>query len=208
MERRQLDELLAQIREVRMQTLSELNSLTQDDFATPTEMPLWTSVRRLLLRFGDHMREHANQIEDARMKLGRGVSMPQRMLAESEVAWGKLLAATAGLTDADLDAQPGAEEWSVRQVLDHILTVEQRYLDGARAALAAAERPRYELADDEIAFYHANGYLGPFTAVAEQEMSLIRAHIDDDVLQRDGPNPRTRVQSRHMDSASRLNLCL
>lgn len=56
------------------------------------------------------------------------------------------------------------------------------------------------LSKKDIDFYHVNGYLGPFTAVSEADMAEIRDHIDNDVLQRDGPNPRTRVQSRHMDS--------
>jgi len=158
-------------------------------------------MRRLLLRFGDHMREHANQLEDARAKLGRNASMPQRMLAESEVAWGKLLAATVGLTDADLDAEPVAGDWSIRQVIEHILAIEEVYLNGARAALGTTVEQHPAVSAEEINFYHDNGYLGPFTAVSEEEMAAIRAHIDDNVLQRDGPNPRTRVQSRHMDSA-------
>ncbi|MEM7030152.1 MAG: phytanoyl-CoA dioxygenase family protein [Chloroflexota bacterium] len=66
---------------------------------------------------------------------------------------------------------------------------------------------RYSLNRDEVAFYHANGYLGPFTAVSETEMAEIRDHIDTDILQRDGPNPRTRVQSRHMDSYIIYDLC-
>ncbi len=60
--------------------------------------------------------------------------MPQRMLAESEVAWGKLLAATVGLDDEDMDTQPSDDSWTVRQVLNHILDTEQGYLDAVRRA--------------------------------------------------------------------------
>jgi ectoine hydroxylase-related dioxygenase (phytanoyl-CoA dioxygenase family) len=58
----------------------------------------------------------------------------------------------------------------------------------------------YSLSAEEVARFHNQGYLGPFAAVSPDEMALIRAHIDEDVLQRPGPNPRTRLQSRHMDS--------
>ena len=58
----------------------------------------------------------------------------------------------------------------------------------------------FALSPAEIAFFHHNGYLGPFSAVSPDEMAMIRAHIDDHVLICDGPNPKTRLQSRHMDS--------
>lgn len=125
----ELDALLAEIRLARAATLAALTDLSEDDFATPTDMARWDDVRRVLLRFGDHMREHANQLEAARAAIGRSPTMPQRMLAESEQAWGKLLAATVGLDDRDMDTRPADGSWSVRQVLQHILDIELRYLD-------------------------------------------------------------------------------
>jgi ectoine hydroxylase-related dioxygenase (phytanoyl-CoA dioxygenase family) len=56
------------------------------------------------------------------------------------------------------------------------------------------------LSKQEIEFFRTEGYLGPFAAVSPEEMQRIRHHIDSVVLQKDGPNPRTRLQSRHMDS--------
>ncbi len=58
----------------------------------------------------------------------------------------------------------------------------------------------HSLSPAEIAFFHQNGYLGPFAAVPLGEMAAIVAHIDAHVLTKDGPNPQTRLQSRHMDS--------
>lgn len=130
----ELDALLAEIRQAREATLAALSDLTEDDFATPTDLARWDDVRRVLLRFGDHMREHANQLEAARAAIDRGPTMPQRMLAESEQAWGKLLAATVGLDDRDMDTLPADGSWSVRQVLQHILEIELRYLDAIRGS--------------------------------------------------------------------------
>ena len=93
-----LDAMLAEIRQLREQTLAALVYLTEDDFSTPTAMARWTSVRRVLLRFGDHMREHINQISGARAAIEREHTMPQRILAEAELAQGNLLAATVGRT--------------------------------------------------------------------------------------------------------------
>jgi uncharacterized damage-inducible protein DinB len=138
MTRQRLDSLLSEIRALREQTLAELAELTEEEFPYPTEMERWTSVRRLLLRFGDHMREHANQVEDARVALGRGPTMPQRMLAEAELAWGKLLAATLGLSDQDLEPAPAEGSWSVQQTLEHVKQTEHTYLEVIRQARAKA----------------------------------------------------------------------
>lgn len=58
----------------------------------------------------------------------------------------------------------------------------------------------YALTGEEVARFHEQGFLGPLAAVSPDEMAQIRHHIESDVLQRDGRNPRTRLQSRHMDS--------
>jgi ectoine hydroxylase-related dioxygenase (phytanoyl-CoA dioxygenase family) len=58
----------------------------------------------------------------------------------------------------------------------------------------------FALAPAEVRFFHDHGYLGPFAAQTPGEMAGIREHIDTLVLTRDGPNPKTRLQSRHMDS--------
>jgi hypothetical protein len=134
MSRDQLDAMLSEIRQARERTLAELADLTEADFATPTDMQRWDDVRRVLLRFGDHMREHANQLEGARAAIGRAPSMPERMLAEAEYAWGKLLAATMGLDDGDWTAQPPDGSWSVQQVLQHVLETERGYLEAIRSA--------------------------------------------------------------------------
>ncbi len=55
------------------------------------------------------------------------------------------------------------------------------------------------LSRDEVDFFVANGYLGPYAAMSPAEMAAIRREIDEHVLTTDGPNPRSRVQSRHMD---------
>lgn len=55
------------------------------------------------------------------------------------------------------------------------------------------------LTAQEIAFFHKNGYLGPIAACTPEEMTLIRAEIERDVLATPGPNPKNKLQSRHMD---------
>jgi hypothetical protein len=137
MSRAQVDTLLAQIRQKREQTLAECAGLTEADFALPTGMPRWDDLRRVLLRFGDHMREHASQAGAARAASGHAPTPPERMLAEAELAWGMLLGVTVGLSDEDAAAPPTDGGWSVVQVLEHVLKTEETYLNAVRAAKAA-----------------------------------------------------------------------
>ena len=136
MDRTQLDALLSDIRTAREASLAYLVDIPESDFPLPVDLPRWDEVRRVLLRLGEHMREHANQIEGARADLGRRRTMPQRMLTEAELSWGQLLAATTALNDADLDAEPKPGSWSIRQVLEHILASERKYLAAVQTARA------------------------------------------------------------------------
>lgn len=138
--RQQIDALLAQIRTVREDTLVTLNDVAEAEFSTPTDLKRWDDLRRVLLRFGEHMREHSNQLEDSRQKVGTEPTMPQRMLAEAERAWGQLLAATVGLSDDSAKQQPDDGGWAAMRVLEHILETEQTYLAAAKRARAAQQR--------------------------------------------------------------------
>lgn len=129
MNRTQLNDLLSEIRAAREQTLRALADVTEDEFTTPTDFPRSNDLRRVLLRFGEHMREHASQIEGIRAGIGGAPTPPQRMLAEAELAWGRLLAATVNLTDDDLSSTPPDGGWTVEETLAHILQVEKWYLE-------------------------------------------------------------------------------
>ena len=137
MQREKIDLLLAQVRATRTETLATLSDVTEAEFATRTDLQRWDDLRRGLLRFGEHMREHSNQLEDSRQKVGTGPTMPQRMLAEAERAWGQLLAATVGLSDESAVQAPNDGGWSAMRVLEHILEVEQNYLAAAQRARVA-----------------------------------------------------------------------
>ncbi len=56
-----------------------------------------------------------------------------------------------------------------------------------------------QLSRAEVDFFVEKGYLGPYAAMPPEEMATLRREIDEKVLTSDGPNPRSRGQSRHMD---------
>ena len=65
---------------------------------------------------------------------------------------------------------------------------------------------KYQLNRDEVDFFVANGYLGPYAAMPPDDMAEIRREIEEKVLASDGPNPRSRGQSRHMDQPAIYDL--
>lgn len=60
-------------------------------------------------------------------------------------------------------------------------------------------QPKYQLSRADIGFFVEKGYLGPYAAMSPAEMADVREEIETRVLATDGPNPRSRGQSRHMD---------
>ena len=63
-----------------------------------------------------------------------------------------------------------------------------------------------QLTRAEVDFFVENGYLGPYAAMPPAEMARIRQEIETKVLTTDGPNPRSRGQSRHMDQPAVYDL--
>ena len=109
MSRSELQTKLDEIRAVRTEVLQCLQDVpdTDTDLETP-DLRTWHNLGIVLLRFGDHMREHGNQIANIRQALGNGPTDVQRKLGAAEAAWGELLGVVTGLTDSDLDAVPEA----------------------------------------------------------------------------------------------------
>ena len=64
----------------------------------------------------------------------------------------------------------------------------------------------HQLTRAEVDFFVENGYLGPYAAMSPAIMADVRRQIEADVLTTDGPNPRSRGQSRHMDQPAVYDL--
>ena len=56
----------------------------------------------------------------------------------------------------------------------------------------------HQLSRQEVEMFHQQGYLGPYAVCSPEEMAEIRTRIER-VITLEGPNPRSKVQSRHMD---------
>lgn len=159
--------ILAEMREKRRAHDAELMRITEEQMNAETSFTFETMmtggdgkttgavVRQMFLRRPDHLEEHALQIEGVlRSQLGVPRSQAHLIWAANQVAHGDLHAALAGLTDADLDDRSGLPEgeWSLREILEHLIVVELYYTLDARHALARfhAGEPHGELPDDEL----------------------------------------------------------
>ncbi len=136
MARTKLNAKLEEIRNRRDEVLALLQDVEDTNASLSTEQwSYYPTVGVLFLRFGDHMREHANQVTGARQAMQADCTDLQRKLAEAERAWGHLLGTVVGLTDDDLDRVPEEGAWTIRETLDHILMAETRYLESIQNAL-------------------------------------------------------------------------
>jgi len=59
----------------------------------------------------------------------------------------------------------------------------------------------------EVAQFQELGYLGPYTLCSVEAMAAIRTRIETEVLTSDGPNPKNRLQCRHLDHRFLYELC-
>lgn len=135
----QIKKLLDEIAAARAETIAQLAALGKAEMRYKTDNTRWNTVRRVLLRFGDHMREHTTQLIAAREDIGAAPTMPQRILAQGQQAYGYFLGSVIGLTDEDLDQVPAEGEWTIRQVLEHLLQTEKWYLARIQEALRTRE---------------------------------------------------------------------
>ena len=123
----QVKAMLDDLRREREATLAALTTISREELRYATGHERWSSARRVMLRFGDHLREHALQVRLVRQHSQRLPTEPQDMLALAEQAWGDVLASVVGLSDDDLDRVPAPGQWSVRQVFEHMIKSEAAY---------------------------------------------------------------------------------
>jgi len=112
-------------------------------------------VRDLFLRRADHLEEHALQVEGIlRSRFGVERTQAHLIWAANHGAHGDLHAALAGRSDDDLDDRTGLPDadWSLRQILEHLIVVERYYTMDAQHGLATfhAGEPHGDLPDDEL----------------------------------------------------------
>jgi len=70
------------------------------------------------------------------------------------------------------------------------------------------QRKGHYLSAEQIRFFHDSGYLGPLTLCSETQMAEFRRRVETQVLGEDGPNPKNRLQCRHLDKPFVLEMAM
>ncbi len=135
---------LAKLQEVENEILDALMDMRREELRYAADSPRYYTVQRNLLSLTEHILQHVTQIEAARASIQAEPGMPQRMLARVARAYGDLRASLVGLDDAALDQVPEPGEWTIRQVLDHVIGGQQRALARIRQA-----REQKQISDKE-----------------------------------------------------------
>ena len=147
-------------------------------------------ARYLFLRFADHEEEHAHQVgHTLRHALGWQPTKVQMVLGMAERTRGDVLAALTGLSEGDMNSAPAepAGEWTLRQILTHLVATEHSYRINT---LHAAEQHRkgqphgdLPARGDESAFagMSFDDLLTAFDAARNQSIAEL-SELPDDVL--------------------------
>jgi uncharacterized damage-inducible protein DinB len=116
--------------------------------------------------------------------VGQGVGEAMRALALAQAAFGDLRGMLCGQPDGMLDAEPGGGEWTLRQVLQHILWVERRYQHQTAYAASRTDddpvRREFEVPAEDAAT--VDEWLGRLAAVREEGRQVLA--VPDERLNR------------------------
>ena len=135
-----VDHMLARMREQRKLTQERLKGVDEKQMLEPTTYgERDVNVRFLFYRLIAHEIEHTVQMAKTLQAIGVVQGEAQLILKNLQSVRGELEGMLVGLTDDDLDRELDSGEWSVRQVIEHILKFEESY--GANISTALNNSP-------------------------------------------------------------------
>jgi uncharacterized damage-inducible protein DinB len=146
------------------ETLQTLAALSEAELDLPSEHPcaMGGSVRDLLNHNIDHEHMHAGQVYTARYNLCKmQFSQVDRLVAETLRSRAALMAALVGLPDDALDAPVAAEQWTVRQMIEHTVYWERHSIDDLARTQLHGRVPEPEGGDHRVVRDPEQGALVP-----------------------------------------------
>jgi hypothetical protein len=121
-------EMLETMRERRARTLEQVVSVAEEQMhASAKYGDRDVNVRFMFYRLITHQIEHTIHLTKTLNALGITQGEAGLILKSLQVASGELEGLMVGLTDEDLDRSPGEGDWTLREVLEHILSAEKSY---------------------------------------------------------------------------------
>jgi hypothetical protein len=96
------------------------------------------TMRAVMRIMHDHEMSHLIQIQKTCQALGHKATEVQMILAQTMQARAALAAAVLSLSDEEIEAKPSADEWSVREVLEHVLRYDPVLIERIRTQFEGA----------------------------------------------------------------------
>ena len=120
--------LLEKMREQRRRTQDRVQQVTEDQMLAKAHYgDREVNARFFFYRLITHQVEHTVHLTKTLQTLGIVQGEAESILKKLQAASGELEGMLIGLSDEDLDKIPMEGDWSVREVLEHIIEGEESY---------------------------------------------------------------------------------
>ena len=120
-----VNDYLKNMAKSRAKVIAKLQNVPDEAMTLPIPNRDNISVRFIFYRLVAHEIEHTIHLAKTVRSLGVHLSEAEQILEELAESRGKLIGMLSTLTYEELDTKPSAEDWSPREVVDHILEVEE-----------------------------------------------------------------------------------
>jgi hypothetical protein len=132
-------EMIQRLARQREEIVRELAQLNEADCKAPAQ---WAGVQRnvnfLLRAFSLHELDHLQHLHKLLATNGRHFNEPQILLSRAQALRGELVSLLLSLSDEEFERHGGgADDWSPRQMVEHLLQVDAGYADNIRKSVAA-----------------------------------------------------------------------
>ena len=122
---RKVNDYLIHMAESRAKVISKIQDVPDEAMTLPIPNRENMYVRTMFYRFVSHEIEHTIHLAKTLRSLGVHLNEAEQILEELAESRGKLIGMLSTLNDEQLDSKPSSEDWSPREIVDHILEVEE-----------------------------------------------------------------------------------
>jgi len=134
-------------------------------------------LRFALLTAHHLLRETTATLAAARLGAGKPFTEAQRILAQVHEAYRDLTGALAGTSEDEIDAKPPEEQWTLREVIDHMLGAERGFLAAIEVALDCARAGEPSVGDEAAFKAKHRPPEDPGSTRADALNALFRSHV-------------------------------
>ena len=130
-------ELAQKLLDQRIETIERLKDIGNERLEV--EGPRGRPLRSTAWLLANHELSHTVQVEKTRQALGAMPSEVHMILGHALTARAALAAAMVGMSDEELERKPAPDQWSVREIVEHVLKYDPMFTERLAPGSAEAE---------------------------------------------------------------------